>query len=263
MKNRKKKNRKTAFALLVLIAVLAGAVSLPALRTPEPAAPAAQTAQNTELSAATEASAPSTEPSAATETSAQGTEQTAEAEQETETPPEEHRLIFVGDSRTIDLFADSDNSLEGVVHDDVLVYALHGAPFPYLESIVDVINVNNNDTLVTWMGANDSGDYAPYCALYGRLLEKGVRLIVCTVGPTGSDQAEVWYNEPYDNKYMQQFNTGLRSWAAANNVPVIDLYSYVERNVEIDMTDGVHYLPRPDPVLWGYILDKLKSYGAL
>ena len=74
---------------------------------------------------------------------------------------------------------------------------------------------------------------------------------------------ENWDNFDYDNELMQQFNTGLISWAAAHNVPVIDLYSYVSRNVEIDMADGVHYLPRPDPVLWGYILEKLTSYGVV
>ena len=172
------------------------------------------------------------------------------------------RLIFIGDSRTIDMFYDSDEEIAGEEHDGVLVYGGHGCPYEYLEALVEVIPVTKDDTLVTWMGANDRGNFPPYGALYNRLLEEGVRLVVCTVGPTGSDLAEVWYNEPYDNKYMQQFNTGLIAWAAQNNVPVIDLYSYVSRNVEIDMTDGVHYLPRPDPVLWGYILEKLSACGV-
>lgn len=245
--------RKTAVVFVVLIAVLAGIVSLPARRTTETSA----TAQGTTESSATENTADTSSPSSATE---QSTEQSPE---QTVTEPQEPRLIFVGDSRTIDMFADSDEPLEGEEHDGVLVYARHGHAYDYLESLVTGIGVNEKDTLVTWMGANDRGIFPPYGALYNRLLEEGVRLIVCTVGPTGSDLVEVWYNEPYANEYMQQFNRDLMTWAAANDVPVIDLYTYVSRNVEIDMSDGVHYLPRPDPVLWGYILEKLQAYGVL
>ena len=172
------------------------------------------------------------------------------------------RILFVGDSRTIDMFADSDVSLEGEEHDGVLVYARHGHAFDYLQWLTEELAVNETDTLVSWMGANDRGNFPPYGALYNKLLEEGVRLVVCTVGPTASDMAEVWNNEPYDNKYMQQFNTALISWAAANSVPVIDLYGYVSRNVEIDMADGVHYLPRPDPELWGYILEGMEACGV-
>lgn len=189
-------------------------------------------------------------------------QESAAPQQTQQTREQTGRILFVGDSRTIDMFADSDESLEGEEHDGVIVYARHGHSFYYLEWLTEEIDVNKDDTLITWMGANDRGYFPSYGALYDALLEEGVRLVVCTVGPTGIDKAEESYNEPYENKYMQQFNTALMSWAAANSVPVIDLYSYVNRNVEIDMSDGIHYLPRPDPELWEYILERLEACGV-
>ena len=45
------------------------------------------------------------------------------------------RVIFVGDSRTIDMFADSDTALYGEQHDGIRVYANHGKGYSYLESV--------------------------------------------------------------------------------------------------------------------------------
>ena len=173
------------------------------------------------------------------------------------------RLFFVGDSRTIDMFADSDETLESEEHDGVLVSAWHGRGFDYLDAVVVELGIGEGDTLVSWMGANDRGNFAPYGALYDRLLSEGITLIVCTVGPTDPSVMEDWYRDAYENTRMEEFNRSLVTWAASNNVPVIDLYAHIKNNVEIDAEDGIHYLPRPDPALWDFILDKLKAYGAL
>ena len=167
------------------------------------------------------------------------------------------RIVFVGDSRTIDLFADSNEEVHGAVHDGVIVYARHGNGYSYLEQVVSSLSLTANDTLVTWMGANDDGHFANYGTLYGNLLAGGVGLIVCTVGPTADGKLQYWDIPEYTNERMQTFNRDLVAWASANGVPVIDLYSYISGSVSIDPADGIHYMPRPDPVMWSYILGNI------
>lgn len=164
------------------------------------------------------------------------------------------RILFVGDSRTIDLFYDSDQWISGEVHDGIIVYGGHGKGYSYLESTVNNYGYDNFGTLITWMGANDTGNFENYKRLYNTVLASGKKLIVCTVGP--SDDSVV-SNPYYANSRVVNFNNALVTWAFEHGVQVIDLYTYVSDNITIDRADGVHYLPRPTSAVWFYILGSL------
>ena len=188
------------------------------------------------------------------------TDDTAENDDTAETDQNEERILFVGDSRTICMFADSDDEIVSMpVGNGITVYAMQGSGYEYLESTVDAYGPENFDVLVTWMGANDNGLFSRYGEFYDRLLKTGKEVVVCTVGPTDNSvlrDTEVPY---YLNENMNAFNTGLIEWAGRNNVKVIDLYTFISESpdVTIDPADGIHYLPRPTKELWKYIISKL------
>lgn len=170
-----------------------------------------------------------------------------------EEPP---RILFIGDSRTIDMFADSDEEIRN--HDGgdgIAVYARHGCGFNYLDDAIGEYGMDNFDVLVTWMGANDAGDFRKYGEYYDRLLESGKNLIVCTVGPTDDTGLVKGDHPDYENNKMVAFNTELVRWAGENGIKVIDLYGYINSSetVKIDPEDGIHYLPRPTTELWDHI----------
>lgn len=173
------------------------------------------------------------------------------------------RVIFVGDSRTIDMFADSDDPLDGAVHDGIIVHARHGHAVDYFKSVMENVKPVAGDMVVSFMGANDRGAFGPYGEIYNSLLAQGVKLVVCTIGPcaTGAGYGNQYY-DAYHNIKMTTFNEQLVPWANTNGVPVIDTYSYIWNNIKID-PDGIHYLPRPTTALWQYILDSLKGIGAI
>lgn len=164
------------------------------------------------------------------------------------------RILFVGDSRTIDLFYDSDQWISGEVHDGIIVYGGHGKGYSYLESTINKYGYDNFGTLITWMGANDTGNFENYKRLYNTVLASGKKLIVCTVGPCDDS---VVSNPYYANSRVVNFNNALVTWAFEHGVQVIDLYTYVSDNITIDRADGVHYLPRPTSAVWLYILGNL------
>ena len=182
----------------------------------------------------------------------------------TATAPEQAgRVIFVGDSRTIDMFADSDEALEGAMQDGILVYARHGHAVDYFKGVMDALQPVAGDTVVSFMGANDNGAFEPYGALYDALLAQGVGLVVCTIGPCATEATYANQLYPaYHNARMTAFNEQLVPWANENDVPVIDTYTYILENIEID-PDGIHYLPRPTTALWQYILDTLEGMEEL
>jgi hypothetical protein len=185
------------------------------------------------------------------------------ADEGTDTTGKEYgRILFVGDSRTIDMFADSDDELSAFeAGDDILVYARHGFGFHYLTEVVEMAGIDNFDTLVTWMGANDGGDFSSYRGYYESLLEKGVTIVVCTIGPTYDDRLAEYDRPYYDNVNMISFNESLVSWAKDRNVRIIDLYKYISDSdsIKIDEADGIHYLPRPTTELWDYIRSELND----
>jgi hypothetical protein len=55
---------------------------------------------------------------------------------------------------------------------------------------------------------------------------------------------------------MVAFNQSITSWAGAHGVKVIDVYTYVQNNIEIS-PDGIHYNPKPTTGIWNYILSNL------
>ncbi len=175
-----------------------------------------------------------------------------------ETPQQtEQRILFIGDSRTIDMFADSDETISGAMHDGITVYAKHGYGFDFMKESVNNFGLENFDVLVCWMGANDHGIFDSYANYYSSLLDNGKTIILCTVGPT-DDEHLVSYDHPnYENAMMQKYNESLLSYAKEKGIKVIDLYAYISNNVSIDPADGIHYTPRPTTSIWKYILSSI------
>lgn len=170
------------------------------------------------------------------------------------------RVLFVGDSRTIDMFEDSDNSFGPRIYDGIIVYGGHGRKIDFLKASVKDTGLDNFDTLVSWMGANDNGRFAPYGEYYDSLLEQNKKLVICTVGPTDNSSLSESDSESYQNDTMLTFNDELLDWAKQHEeVKIIDLYDYIENSptVYIDPEDGIHYLPRPTEELWDYIRNNI------
>ena len=178
-----------------------------------------------------------------------------ETPHETPTPSGNGRILFIGDSRTIDMFADSDDTISGAVIDGITVYAAHGRGYDYLTGVINDYGIDSFDTLITWMGANDAGDFSRYAGYYESILAAGKRLVLCTVGPTNDNTLAEWDHPDYENEKMTNYNSSLVSWAQQHGVNVIDLYSFIASNVQIDDADGIHYLPRPTGSIWAYILN--------
>ncbi len=188
-------------------------------------------------------------------------EQDAVSGQEEDSDTGPQRVLFIGDSRTIDMFADSNDELTGYDGgDDIVVYARHGYGFDYMKDVISSYGTENFDMLVTWMGANDGGEFQRYGSYYDELLSRGVKLKVCTVGPTNDGNLVAGDHPNYENSRMQAFNTELVKWAGRNNIEVIDLYNYIgdSATISIDPADGIHYLPRPTTELWQYIVSRIK-----
>ncbi|MCR5676091.1 MAG: SGNH/GDSL hydrolase family protein [Lachnospiraceae bacterium] len=185
-------------------------------------------------------------------------EQTQEKPQQTQkSSPAQRRILFVGDSRTIDMFADSDDEISGMNANGIVVYAKHGHGYSYMTGVVDRYGHENFDVLVTWMGANDHGNFSSYEGYYNGLLAEGKTIVVCTVGPTDDETLAEWDHPDYENSRMTAYNASLVQWASQHGVQVIDLYNYIALNVAIDPADGIHYTPRPTAGIWGKIVSSL------
>ncbi len=167
------------------------------------------------------------------------------------------RILFIGDSRTVDIFSDSAEEISGMNVDGITVYARNGGGDIYMTEVLDGYGMDSFDTLVTWMGANDWGEFAPYIDKYGTVLGQGKTLIVCTVGPSDNNTLLEDDKPYYYDETIQSFNNQLVEWASGNGVKVIDLYTYVKNNVAIDPADGIHYYPRPTSSIWTVILENL------
>lgn len=94
------------------------------------------------------------------------------------------RIVFVGDSRSVGMFTNLERVINGVSHNGITVYAKHGEDFSYLKAQIKKHGLKNFDTLVSWMGANEGGDFSPYKKYYESILASGKQLVLCTVGPT-------------------------------------------------------------------------------
>ena len=195
-------------------------------------------------------------------------EQTPQAPQETNTEqtapaaPEKidyGRILFVGDSRTVDMFSADQDRINGEVHDGILVYAEDGANYTFHIGVMGIVDTSNFDTLITWMGCNDKGVFSNYEPHYNGLLNEGKRIIVCTVGPTNDEALVEWDRGYYDNARQIEFNAQLVNWANQHGVKVIDLYSYLcnTGDVYLNPSDGIHYMPQPTTGIWNIIRSNL------
>ncbi len=183
------------------------------------------------------------------------------SEPATSEPADYGRMIFVGDSRSVDLFSEPADAVEGEVHDGITVYARDGLRFDYLVDSVNTHGLDNFDTLVSWMGCNDFGDFSRYDVYYDKLLAQGKNLVLCTVGPTVDEcllhDIDYMY---YPNANQITYNNSLKSWAAVRGIKVIDMYEYIKNSdtIIVDPTDGIHYFPVPNTEMWEYIVGNLK-----
>lgn len=179
-----------------------------------------------------------------------------------EDPEGPQRILFIGDSRTIDMFADSDDELSAFDSGDgIMVSAKHGGKFAYMAEAVARYGVDKFDVLVTCMGANDNGDFQNYNLYYDGLLAAGKKIIVCTVGPTEDGNLSDDDSRYYTNDKVENFNRSLVAWAEKNDIEVIDVYGFVSdsQSIKIDPADGIHYLPRPTTELWDFIAENINE----
>ena len=171
------------------------------------------------------------------------------------------RILFTGDSRTVDMFSEDASEIRGDVYNGIPVYCRNGAKFEYMVGAIDEYGIDNFDTLVSWMGCNDFGNFSQYGPYYDQLLAQGKQIVVCTVGPTVDEcllDDMDWYYYPNSNQI--NYNNSLKAWANSKGVKVIDLYSYISNSTTITVvpTDGIHYLPQPTTELWNLILGYLQ-----
>lgn len=177
-----------------------------------------------------------------------------------EAEEEYERILYVGDSRSVDCFSGEESAIEDEEMDGITVYVRDGAKFSYLKEAISDAGMGSFDTLVCWLGCNDNGDFSSYIPFYNKLLKKGKKIIVCTVGPT----VDEWLTEDdpywYPNEKIDAYNRSLRAWAKSKKVTVIDLHKYVSKHVEVDPDDGLHYVPKPTKKIWKHLLKKLRKY---
>ncbi len=188
----------------------------------------------------------------------------AEATQEPPKAPQTvgyGRIIFTGDSRTVDMFSADVDEIYGGVYNNIPVFCRDGCKFQYMVDAINSYGLDNFDTLVTWMGCNDFGNFSQYGPYYDQLLAAGKQIVVCTVGPTQDEYLlddMDWYYYPNSNQI--NYNNALVSWANSRGVKVIDMYSYINNSstVTVNQQDGIHYDPKPTTELWNYIIANLK-----
>ena len=170
------------------------------------------------------------------------------------------RTIFVGDSRTVDMFYKNKTKINNKNIDGLRVYAKDGARFPFLKKTINKVGLKNFDTLVVWMGANDGGDFSKYKKYYNWLLKKKKKIVVLSVGPTCDENLYERRKFRYKNANIIEFNSQLHMWASSRNVKYVDLYSYINSSscITLDPEDGLHYIPKPTKTLWNYILKKIR-----
>ena len=198
-------------------------------------------------------------------TKTQEAQEAADNSGQTAKPAGYGRILFCGDSRTVDMFSESADEIRNEVHDGIPVYCKNGCQFEYMVDAVNEYGLDNFDTLVSWMGCNNFGDFSKYGPYYDQLLAQGKQLVICTVGPTVDEclliDEDYLY---YPNSNQINYNNSLRAWANGKDVKIIDLYSYIDSSIKnsgpisIVPTDGIHYLPQPTTELWNYIISNLK-----
>ncbi|WP_408071147.1 hypothetical protein [Butyrivibrio sp. JL13D10] len=182
---------------------------------------------------------------------------------------EDIKVLFIGDSRTVDMFSADKNEIRGKVYNNITVYAKDGGTYSYMRSTLNRINVKNYDVVVSWMGANDHGNFEKYSSYYKKLKKKTKgHLVLCTIGYSDNnklgDLGDCLY---YNDGIMQRYNKGLTKWAKKNKVETINLYSFTKKHITARSNNGVHYVPSPTVDLWNYtvkqIIKKVDRFGLV
>ncbi|WP_029323903.1 SGNH/GDSL hydrolase family protein [Butyrivibrio sp. AE3004] len=169
------------------------------------------------------------------------------------------KVLFIGDSRTVDMFSAEKSEINGKVYNNITVYAQDGATCGYLKKTLKKVDLKKYDVVVSWMGANDHGNFDKYSSLYKKLnKKKDLNLVLCTIGFSDNgklgDLGDCLY---YNDGIMQRFNKGLNKWAKKNDVETINLYSYTKKHVRARDNNGVHYVPNPTVDLWNYTVKQI------
>jgi hypothetical protein len=194
---------------------------------------------------------------------AQETQPQADPQPETQPQPQKidyGRIVYTGDSRSVDMFNGGIEEIWDGTFNGIRVFCKDACQSDYMINAVNCVGWENFDTLVSWMGCNDYGNFAPYESFYNTVLSHGKHLILCTVGPTDdATLANDFDRGHYTNDLQIAYNASLVNWANNNGVKVIDLYSYIVSNqdIYIDPVDGIHYQPQPTTAIWNFILSLL------
>lgn len=199
------------------------------------------------------------------EQSIQATETTSENEQNIDlsayklSPSESYgRVIFLGDSRTVDTFSEEYQYVEHLNVNGVIVYAMDCVGYDYMPQIIDEYGLDNFDTLIVWLGCNDDGVFEPYGKYYENLISQGKKLVICNVGPTENSYLPEECMHDYTNEAMIRYNDSLNEWASTHEVQIIDMYTFALNNLTINPDDGTHYVPRPTVAVWDEIMSHLQ-----
>jgi hypothetical protein len=226
------------------------------------AATEASTAATEASTAATEASSASSEASSSSEKASEKSSEaasgasSAETEQPAPAPKKDYgRIIFIGDSRTVDIFDSQGYEVYDKNVNGVRVFAENGKGYDYMMIMINRFD-GSYETVVTWLGCNDHGNIEKYKKAYQDLLDKGINLVICNVGPTVDENLDEGDSVNYPNRNMVSFNEQIGAWAREHNVKVIDMYSYVNSHMTVD-PDGIHFSPKEDMSTWNYIMNSL------
>ncbi len=170
-------------------------------------------------------------------------------------------VLFIGDSRTVDMFSATKHDIKGKKYNNITVYAQDGGNYDYMKKTLKKVNLKKYDVIVSWMGANDRGNFDKYESYYKKLSrKKDIKLVLCTIGYSDNnklgDMGDILY---YNDYIMQRYNKGLTKWAKKNEVETIDLYKYTKCNVEARANNGVHYVPSPTVKIWNYAVKKINK----
>ncbi len=168
------------------------------------------------------------------------------------------RTLFIGDSRTLDLFTAKPGHIYGKVYDGIVVFAYDGAEARDMKSILNRVDLSDYDKIVSWMGANDRGEFERYTGYYNKLLRKHKKLVLCTVGYSVEDKLPPGDDNYYGYGIFLSYNNKLKAYAKKHHLQVIGVAGAVERYTNIDETDGLHYFPKPNKKLWKFFVKKIK-----
>ena len=226
----------------------------------------ASTAATEASTAATEASSASSEASSSSEKASEKASEksseaaseasSAETEQPAPAPKKDYgRIIFIGDSRTVDIFDSQGYEVYDKNVNGVRVFAENGKGYDYMMIMINRFD-GSYETVVTWLGCNDHGNIEKYKKAYQDLLDKGINLVICNVGPTVDENLDEGDSVNYPNRNMVSFNEQIGAWASEHQVKVIDMYSYVNSHMTVD-PDGIHFSPKEDMSIWNYIMNSL------